>query len=191
MSDGLTTRTEGLADLKIAVEALKQDLRKRVVRGALRDAAKPMVAHARANAPSLKSTSRFRTPGLLKRSIKVFNSKQFSGRNGTLGVYIAVRGNKKLVRAGRRAGPGSKNLNDPYYWFWQEFGFTAVGRHGKIRGWRRNRETRIAERVRVGTARRIPGKHFMTNAFRFTSNAALTIFQAKMKARIDQANARK
>lgn len=188
MADGITTRIEGLGDLKIAIEALKTDLRKRVVRGALRDAAKPMLNHARANAPSLQRNARYRTPGLLKRSIKVFASRQFNGRDGTLGVYIAVRGNRKALRAS--GGRGAKNPNDPFYWWWQEFGFTAVGRRA-IRGGQRNRSLRRAERIQQGSGRKIPGKHFLSNAFRFTSGIAVTIFQARIKTRIDEANRRR
>jgi HK97 gp10 family phage protein len=187
MSDGLTTRIEGLADLKITVEALKQDLRKRVVRGALRDAARPIVNAARVRAPVLKTPARFRTPGLLKRSIKVFSSKQFSGRNGTLGVYVAVRGSKAKLRAS--GGKGAKNPNDPYYWYWQEFGFTAVGRR-KVGGGRFTRPGRLAARISAG-APVILGKHFMQRGFDSGKQQAVTIFTAKLKTRIDQANQRK
>lgn len=187
MADGIVTRIEGLADLKIAIEALKSDLRKRVVRGALRDAARPMVRQARTDAPVLKSTAKYRTPGLLKRSIKIFGSKRQNGRDGTIGIYIAVRGNKKLIAAG---GKGWKNPNDPFYWWWQEFGFTAVGRK-KIGGGARHREGRIAERVRGGTARKIPGKKFMTNAFESMKGAAVEIFEQRIAHHIEKANRRK
>ncbi|HJT63074.1 MAG TPA: HK97-gp10 family putative phage morphogenesis protein [Burkholderiales bacterium] len=188
MSDGITTRIEGLADLKLAVEALKQDMRKRVVRGALRDAARPIVNRAKQRAPVLKTPSRYRTPGLLKRSIKVFSSKRYNGRDGTLGVFVAVRASKAKLRAS--GGRGAKNPNDPFYWFWQEFGFTAVGRR-RVGGGRFTRPGRLEARVKGGSARRIPGLRFMRDGFEGGKGEALSVFQARIKTRIDQANQRK
>jgi len=187
MADGVTVRIEGLRELRLAVNDLRDDLKRGVIRGALREAARPIVRSAQANAPVLKKPSRYRTPGLLKRSIKVYNSKRENGRNGTLGVFIAVRGNKKTLRA--TGGKGAKNPNDPFYWVFQEFGFTAVGRR-RIGGGRLSRPGRLKARLRAGTARKIPGKRFMTNAFNSSSREALAIFQGRMKRRIEQANRR-
>lgn len=182
MADGITTRIEGLADLKIAIEALKTDLRKRVVRGALRDGARPMVRAARTNAPTLKSETRYRTPGILKRSIKTFSSKQQNRQNGTIGIYIAVRGQKKFIKAARAAGgSGGKNPFDPFYWWWQEFGYTATGR----------RRTSTRPGRRYTGARKIPAKHFMTRAFEQHKNNAVNIFQQRVATHIDRANRRK
>ena len=54
-------KVEGLADLKAAVEELTADLRKKVIVGALRDAAKPIVAAAKAAVPVLQTPSPYRS----------------------------------------------------------------------------------------------------------------------------------
>lgn len=108
---------EGLDDLKRAVAELTSDLRRNVIRGALRDAAAPMARQARQNAPTLKTSHPYRLPGTLKRSIIVKASKRFKGQDGEIGVYIAVRKRKGL---GGKAG--ARNPFDPFYWRFQEFG---------------------------------------------------------------------
>lgn len=152
-----TVKLEGLDDLKRAVSELKADLRRKVIRGALRDAAGPIARAARAKAPVLKQVHPHRLPGTLKRSIVVKSSKQFRGQGNELGIYIAVRKRKGL---GGKAG--ARNPFDPFYWRFQEFG-TA-----KMRA-----------------------RPFMNPAFSANAQQAIAIFQAKLKARIAKANARK
>ena len=162
---------EGLADAKAALDALTKDLRLKVVRGALRAAARPIVAAARANAP-------VRT-GLVKKRIGTMASKIKRGQNGDIGVYIRPRATK-LARKTKLVS------QDPYYYKFQEAGFHAVGRH-KVGGGRKNR----AARLKASGARFIPGKAFLGRAFETQQRTALDIFQAAIKKRIDQANQRK
>ena len=162
---------EGLADTKRALEALTKDLRRKVVRGALRDAAKPIVKAARANAP-VKT-------GLVQKRISVATSKIKRGQNGELGVYIRPS-------ATRLARKTKLTSQDPYYYKFQEAGFHAVGRR-KVGGGRKAR----AERIKASGARFIPGKAFLGRAFETQQRAALDIFQAAIKKRIDLANQRK
>lgn len=113
----MAEQIEGLADLKRSLDDLTNNLKKRIVRAALRDAAAPMLRQARANAPVLKSEHPYRLPGTLKRSIVAKSSKRFNGRNGEIGVYIAVHKRKGL---GGKAS--ARNPFDPFYWRFQEFG---------------------------------------------------------------------
>lgn len=108
---------EGLDDLKRAMAELAGDLKRRVVRSALRDAAKPMHKAMVAAAPVLKQPHPYRLPGTLKKSILVKASKRFNGKDGEIGVYIAVRKRKGL---GGKAG--ARNPFDPFYWRFVEFG---------------------------------------------------------------------
>ena len=108
---------EGLADLKRSLADLTSDLKRKVVRAGLRDAAAPIAKQARANAPVLKKDHPYRLPGTLKKSIITKASKQFNGRNGEIGVYVAVRKRKGL---GGKAS--ARNPFDPFYWRFQEFG---------------------------------------------------------------------
>jgi len=112
-----TVKLDGLDDLNRAIKELKADLRRKVARAALRDAAKPIQRAAVAAAPVLKGEHPYRLPGTLKRSILVKASKRFNGRDGEVGVYIAVRKRKGL---GGKAG--ARNPFDPFYWRFQEFG---------------------------------------------------------------------
>lgn len=162
---------EGLADAKAAIEALTKDLRRRVVRGALRDAAKPIVKAARANAP-VKT-------GLVQKRIGVSASKIKNGRNGELGVYIRPRATKLARKTKLRS-------QDPYYYRFQEAGFHAVGSR-RVSGGRRAR----AANLKKSKARFIPGKVFLGRAFESQQRNALAIFQAAIKKRIGQANQRK
>lgn len=112
-----TAKLEGLDDLKRAIADLAGDLKSKVVRSALRDAAKPMHKAMVAAAPVLKEDHPYRLPGTLKKSILVKASKRFNGKGGEIGVYIAVRKRKGL---GGKAG--ARNPFDPFYWRFVEFG---------------------------------------------------------------------
>lgn len=106
-------KVEGLADLRVAVEELRQDLRRRVIIGALKDAAKPIVRAAKGAAP-VKT-------GLVRSSIGSATSKVFKGQSGVLGVYVRVR----KVKGRRIKGTRVRVViaqNDPYYWKFQELG---------------------------------------------------------------------
>lgn len=183
-----TAKVHGVRDFRAAVEALVADLRRKVVRGALRDAARPIVRQAQADAPVLKGSKKGRLPGTLKRGIKVYSSKQNNGRNGVLGVYIHVKANKAALK--RAGGKGRNNPHDPFYWWWQEFGYTATGRRKLTGGTRRRNLVRNAL-VKTGRARKIPGKGFLRNAFNAKSPESLSIFERRIGERITKANASK
>lgn len=114
----MAEQIEGLADLKRSLADLTNDLKRKVIRAGLRDAAAPIAKQARANAPVLKNEHPYRLPGTLKRSIITKASKQFNGRTtGEIGVYVAVRKRKGL--GGKLS---ARNPFDPFYWRFQEFG---------------------------------------------------------------------
>ncbi|MFY9326492.1 MAG: HK97-gp10 family putative phage morphogenesis protein [Georgfuchsia sp.] len=178
---------EGLADLKLQLKTLQADLRRKVVRSALRDAAGPMNRAARANAPVLKKPATYRLPGTLKASIVTKASKRINGRNGEIGVYISVRKRKGL---GGKAS--ARNPFDPFYWRFMEFGFTTkTGKKRAIAGGTRSREIARKALINAGQARWIEGSHFMERAFDANTNSAIDIFKTRLKTRIDKANTRK
>lgn len=176
---------EGLADLKRSLSELTSDLKRKVVRAGLRDAAAPIAKAARANAPVLKKPATYRLPNTLKKSIITKASRQYNGRNGEIGVYVAVRKRKGL---GGKAS--ARNPFDPFYWRFMEFGFTAVGSN-RVSGGKRAREAARQSLVRSGRARWIEGSHFMGKAFDANVPRAIDIFKARLKTRIDKANTRK
>lgn len=164
---------EGIADFNAALTALTKDLRKRVIRSALRAAARPIIQAA-------QSIAKVRT-GLMKKRVVVTASRIKNGRDGTLGVYI------KPKRA-RSASKGGKA--DPFYYKFVAAGFHAVGSK-RVAGGKLTRKRNLASQVKAGKVRFIPGDDFLGKAFRAGSNAALAIFQRKLKERIDVANKRK
>ena len=161
----------GWDDTKKAIEGLTKDMRLKVVRGALRQAARPIVNAARSKVP-------VRT-GLVKKRIGVSTSKIHSRKYGEVGVYIRPKATqlarKKKIRS-----------QDPYYYKFIEAGFHAVGTR-KIKGGRRNR----AERLKASGARFIPGVKFLGNAFEEKKMEALEIFRTAVKSRIEKYNQRK
>ena len=164
-------RLDGLRDAKAAIESLTKQMRKKVVRAALKAAAKPIIRAAKANAP-VKT-------GLVRKRIGSFASKIKRGQNGEIGIYIKPR-------TSARARKSKDKSQDPFYYRFQEMGYHATGRK-KVGGGRRYRSARLAAR---GT-RKIPGKAFIGRAFESQRSAALTAFTAEIKKHIDLANTRK
>lgn len=165
MADPVIVRVEGLGRLNEAVEELTGDLRKKVVVGALRDAARPIVTGAKQRAPVLRSPHPYRVPGVLRRNIAVFRSKTFRGQDGVLGVYIRVRRlTGGAISAFKRATglAGRRNPFDPFYWWFLEFGTRTIAPRrflaGAFQAARLNAvaifERRIGERIRKANERR-------------------------------------
>lgn len=118
-----TVKIEGLDDLKRAIAELAGDLKRKVIRAALRDAAKPMQKAAIAAAPVLQGDHPHRLPGTLRRSIRVKASKRFKGQDGEIGVFISVS-----KRKGLGGKVGARNPFDPFYWRFLEFGTQKMSR---------------------------------------------------------------
>lgn len=160
----VTVRVDGLKQLEQAIDELTVDLAKRVVRGALRDAARPIVAGARTRAPVLASPHPYRVPGTVRRNIAVFNSKQ-ARREGMVGVYVRVRRlSKGGIAAFKRATgrTGAQNPFDPFYWWFLEFG-----------------------------TKRIAARRYMSQAFDAARTQTLDIFGRRIGERIARANRRR
>ena len=118
-----TVKLDGLDDLNRAIKELKADLRCKVARAALRDAAKPIQRAAVAAAPVLKGEHPYRLPGTLRRSIKVKASKRFKGQDGEIGVFVSV--SKRKALGGKSS---ARNPFDPFYWRFMEFGTKKLPR---------------------------------------------------------------
>jgi HK97 gp10 family phage protein len=141
MADNVSLKVEGLADLRQALSDIPVQLRKKVLLGALRKAARVPLLAARQLVPVLDSAavSRYpnRTPGLLKKRLTVRTSKA-SRAAGNIGVFINIKpaaGAKYKTSKGsdllgsytkrtktKDSQRGAKSRNDPYYWRWVEFG---------------------------------------------------------------------
>ena len=111
---------EGVDELKRALKELPEKMRKKAIRGALKEAGKVIQSAAKLSAPVLQAPTATRKPGTVKRNIAVRASK-FARQGGDEGVYIGIRPlsgsrQKKLGKA------SAKNPNDPFYWRFVEFG---------------------------------------------------------------------
>lgn len=160
----VSVRVEGLDRLERAIDELTLDMSRRVVRGALRDAARPIVRGAQARAPVLARAHPYRVPGTIRRNIAVFTSKQ-ARRQGLVGVYIRVRRLKAgAVSAFKRATGrrGAQNPFDPFYWWFLEFG-----------------------------TKRIAPRRYLSGAFESARTQALDIFTRRVGERIARANRRR
>lgn len=134
-ADGISVKITGIDDMRRALAEIPQVLRKKVLLGALRKAARVVSKEAKAQAPVLAGSSPYRTRGLVKKRISVRTSKE-ARRAGDVGVFVNVkpaagarykttRGSflgvktrtRSLVKASQR---GTKD--DPFYWRFLEFG---------------------------------------------------------------------
>lgn len=145
-------KIRGLGELEENIKKLPYTMRKKVVRAGLTEATKVIVKDAKANAP-------VRT-GALRRNIKARAGKKGKARrhgrfavtrivgveHGKVGQLLATSKGfgVKTSKGVRKASAREKRGEDPYYWWFQELGYTTRG----------------------GT--RVHGKRFLTRAF--TSN---------------------
>jgi HK97 gp10 family phage protein len=158
----------GIPDLQRALDRLAVDLRKKVIRKALRAGAKVVLNQAKANAP-------VRT-GLLRRRITVMASKLRKVSRGEIGVFLTVRATKK-------ARATKDRRNDPFYFKFQESGFHATGRHKIGGGTKRRALGRQAFRF-------IAGKQFLGRAFEAKRSEALQVIINEVRSHIAAQNKR-
>lgn len=194
MPNDVTVKIEGLADLKRALADVPNKIRKGALKRALRLAGNTVRDAARAGAPVLQTSARHRKPGTVVRrkpgTVKdniVVRASKFASRAGDVGVFVSVKPlrGKAQIKQGRA---GAKNPNDPYYWWWQEFGWVAGGR--RVRGGRNTRALVRKRALESGKARRIPGKYFLTNAAKEKGQDAISVFMREAIPAINRLNAK-
>lgn len=175
MADDIRLRLNGVDELLAALRALPQVLRGRVLRNSLAAGAREIRDAGKAAAPVLRKPSRRRAVGTIRSNIVVRTSK-LARQAGNVGVYVSVRPlrgarTKKLGRA------GASNPNDPYYWWWQEFGWTPGHRKARMRAPRR-----------AAAPRRVPGRRFLTGAARSAGERAIDVFIKDVVPQIEKLN---
>ena len=125
-----TVHIAGMRELLQGLSKLPFELGKGAIYAALNGAARIVRDEAIKRAPELSPTDPmvrkgFRKPGTLKRSIKASRSKINKGQRGLWEVIVRVKPLKKAQRARFKAQTGlagNKNPDDPFYWWWVEFG---------------------------------------------------------------------
>lgn len=184
MADGVQIKLDGVDELKRALEALPAAIRTKAVRGALTAAGRVIQKQARINAPVLKSSTATRTAGTVRKAISVRRSRQRT-RNADEGVFVGVRP-LRGSRQNKLGRAGASNPNDPYYWWWVEFGtkpHTIKAKRKKL--------------LRVGTGYAksvqhpgIKGQRFMTRAAEQKGNEAIQTFMRQVVPQIERLNKR-
>ncbi len=159
-SDSILVKLEGVDELKAAMANAAAQIRKKAVRAALRKAARVIQDDARVRAPVLMVPTPYRATGTVKRRITVRASK-FARKTGDEGVYINVRplrGKAQVTKFGRA---GAKNPNDPFYWYFLEFG-----------------------------TRKMADRRFLRPAAESKGNQAISVFMQSVIPQIERLNSR-
>lgn len=138
-SDGVTVKVSGIDDMKRALQALPEKLRKKALIKPMRAAMKVVLDAARGAVPVLQSPVPYRTPGLLKKRLAVRTSK-VARQEGNVGVFVNIRpaAGAKFKTIGKVGGVkvrikkkdsqrGATSAVDPYYWRFVEFGTAKMG----------------------------------------------------------------
>lgn len=159
-------RIAGLKELLQGLANLPVELGKGAIYSALGGAGAVVRKEAMARAPVLSDTDPAvlagrRKPETLKRSIRVSRSRINKGQRGLWEVIVRVKPlkGKAIAQFKRTTGKaGSQNPDDPYYWWWVEFG-----------------TSKMADR------------RFLRPAFEQTKDAQLAAMRKRMKAGLDRA----
>lgn len=171
-----TQQLQGFDEAIAKLRAVPAALAKKTLRNGLAAGGRLVRDEAKRLAPVLQRPAPYRTKGLVRDRIALRTSKA-ARRAGNVGVFINVRpaagarfktkttklfGLKVRSRTQTRAGDrGAKSAKDPFYWRFQEFGWTpATGPRGNAG----KKARRTAKRA--GAGRQIPGKHFLTRSGR-------------------------
>lgn len=126
MADSVTVKVEGLDDLRRALMALPEKLRRKALMGPMRKAMKVVLQAARDAAPVLQAPNPRRTPGTVRKALAVRTSKE-SRRVGNVGLFVNVRPlNKARAQKAVKKGLVARSV-DPFYWKFLEFGTRKMG----------------------------------------------------------------
>jgi HK97 gp10 family phage protein len=128
------TRVVGLKELLAGLENLPEELAKKAIYSALGGAARIVRNRAIELAPEVDASDPMvragrRKPGTIKRAIRASRSKRNKGQNGLYEVIIRVKPLKAAQRRKFKAqsgAPGRDNPDDPFYWWWVEFGTSKM-----------------------------------------------------------------
>lgn len=170
-------RLTGVDDLRAALRDLDRSMRRKVLKAALRSAARVIQSDAKSRAPVLQVPTPRRVPGTVKRSIVVRASK-LARRKNMLGVYVTVKASKARVKKDGR--------QDPFYFRFLEEGWIPRGPGRGLRGSDRKKRA-----VRAQDAGRKVQRPFLGPALQAKSQAAVQAFEREVLPAIAKFNRRK
>lgn len=133
MSQEFEVELKGVDELKRALEQVPDKLKKkgllkglRLAGNLVRDAARPAapvlqpIKRKRKDGTIVERQAKYRKKGTVRRAIVVRTSK-YARKAGDLGVFVGVRP-LRGARTKKLGAAGAKNPNDPFYWWFLEFG---------------------------------------------------------------------
>jgi HK97 gp10 family phage protein len=124
-----TVHVAGLRELLQGLAELPAELGKGAIYAALGGAARVVRDEARARAPVLQTPTRNRKPGTVRDAIRASRSKVNKGQNGLWEVIVRVKPLKgrQVAKFKKETGKaGNQNPNDPFYWWFLEFGTSKL-----------------------------------------------------------------
>lgn len=182
MAADVAVKVHGLDHLKRQLAALPKAMRKRVLRNALSAGARLVRDEAKRNAPVLSPKAAmkapFRAPGTVKKAIRVRTSKR-DRRDGNVGVFVNV----KPAGKGQK---GAKSRTDPFYWRWQEFGWTPAT--GPRKGAAGLQARRLRRKNSKSSAPAVPGRQFLASGAKRLGQA-LQVFEKQVGVWVSRVSA--
>lgn len=175
MADGVSIKMN-IPEFSRRLRELGADFERRAVRSATNAAGQVFRKAAIALAPELKTPSKKRVRGVLKRSIYVARSRSQS-RRGMETYSVSFRKRKQ-------------SGGDPFYGRFLEAGWIPRGRGRALKGGRRSKALQRS-RALAGGARKITEYAFLAPAFKSDGPAAVAAFNRKIEERIQKENAKR
>lgn len=167
-----TVRIDGLAELERALRQFPVNLQRRALGAAMRAGAREITKEVKARAP-------VRT-GALKRNVLAKRGRAQFDRGLVARQIVGVRHGRVKTRG--KLSAYDKRGNDPFYYRFQELGFTAVGRRKAA-----NRSERRARKVGRGTVgRKIAGRGFLKQGAQTAAPRAFTAIRDRLRTEIDK-----
>lgn len=179
----------GLRELREAMKAFPDKLRTRLLNRAVAAGARVVAAEVRQRAPVRQTGKRsggvITAPGALKRNVIGKRGSRRYQAGADARYIVGVRHGKANLRTSRVINGKARKRNvtrydqagqNPFYYRFQEKGFTAVGRRPA-----RGRSGRLARRS-AGT--KVPGKRFMRDGLIAAAPRALERMKAVLAADI-------
>ena len=167
------TEVRGLTELMAGLNALPADLSKNAAFQALNAAARQVREEAKRRAPVLKVAARGRKPGTMRAAIRASRSRLSKPAQGWHEVIVRVKPLTGKQRAAYKKATGNvrgaDNPNDPYYWWWVEFGTQKMAARPFLRPAFESTRNQQLEALRKRLAARIEA------------------YAAKVKAEVDSA----
>lgn len=122
---GEHVKWRGFKELEQNLDLLGAEMKEKGVRLMMSKAAEPMRDDAIRRAPVLKDQDPRRTPGLLRRSIRIWKART-TPYAATYMVGVLRPSSKAVAKGKRKTGKTGAEL-DPFYWRWIEFGIPSRG----------------------------------------------------------------